>query len=277
MDTAIGPPLERALRVYLAACRRIRTERDADGLLDLLRGVPEPEFRLHRFGEHLRSRSAEEAAWTLAYVYERLASGDGRARQVGLHFLDRDRLARVLAPEQLRAVAEVLRRRGHSSAGFFGTHAEPSAPTDDDILPRPKEPVGYRISLARRALAGVVERLLFDPDARVVRTLLGNPRLTEAEVLRLAASRRVAPEALVAVAQADRWIAHYPVKVALANNPATPTRIVLGLLPYLMRQDLEEVTASASRNEVRAQAASLLERRSIPRRALHPGENPVDI
>ncbi|RPI01912.1 MAG: hypothetical protein EHM71_15855, partial [Zetaproteobacteria bacterium] len=256
MDTAIGPPLERALRVYLAACRRIRTERDTDGLLDLLRGVPEPEIRLHRFGEHLRSRSAEEAAWTLAYVYERLASGDGRARQVGLHFLDRDRLARVLAPEQLRAVAEVLRRRGHSCAGLFGTHSGPSAPTDDDILPRPKEPVGSRISLARRALAGVVERLLFDPDARVVRTLLGNPRLTEAEVLRLAASRRVAPEALVAVAQDDRWIARYAVKVALANNPATPSRIVLGLLPHLMRQDLEEVSASASRNEVRARAAS---------------------
>jgi hypothetical protein len=143
------------------------------------------------------------------------------------------------------------------------------------LLPRPKEPVGYRISLARRALAGVLERLLFDPDARVVRILLGNSRLTEAEVLKLAASRRASPEALVAVAQDDRWIACYPVKVALANNPATPTRVVLGLLPYLMRQDLRDVSAGASRSAVRNQATSLLKRRSglphvLPSRA-RPG------
>jgi hypothetical protein len=116
--------------------------------------------------------------------------------------------------------------------------------------------------MARRALAGVIERLLYDPDARVVRALLGNPRLTEAEVVRLAASRRAHPDALAAIAQDDRWIVRYPVKVALANNPATPMRIVLGLLPYLVRQDLRDLSAGASRREVQAHAASLLARGS---------------
>jgi hypothetical protein len=92
--------------------------------------------------------------------------------------------------------------------------------------------------------------------------LLGNPRLTEADVLKLAASRRAGVEGLEAIAQDDRWIVRYPVKVALANNPATPTRVVLGLLPYLLRQDLAELAASASRAEIRSQAASLLARRS---------------
>ena len=119
--------------------------------------------------------------------------------------------------------------------------------------------------MARRALAGAIERLLFDPDARVVRVLLGNPRLTEAAVLKLAASRRASPDALAAIAEDDRWIVRYPVKVALANNPATPTRIVLGLLPYLVRQDVRELSASSSRAEVRAQAVSLLARRSVSR------------
>jgi len=277
MDTAIGPRLETALRVYLVACRRLRTERDADGLLNLLRGVAEAELRLHRFGEHLRSRSADEAAWTLAYLHERLASGDGRARRVGLGLLDMDRLVRVLPPEQLHAAAAVLRKRGHASAGLFGDETGPTESTDDNILPRPKEPVGYRIALARRALAGLLERLLFDPDARVVRTLLGNSRLTEAEVLKLAASRRASPEALVAVAQDDRWIARYPVKVALANNPVTPTRVVLGLLPYLMRQDLRDVSAGASRSEVRKQAMFLLKRRSGLQHMPPAGRDPVDI
>jgi hypothetical protein len=65
--------------------------------------------------------------------------------------------------------------------------------------------------------------------------LLGNPRVTEAEVVKLAASRRAGPQALEIVAQDDRWIARYPVKLALANNPATPARIALGLLPYRFR------------------------------------------
>jgi hypothetical protein len=263
MDTAIGLRLETALKVYLTACRRLRTERDLDGLLNLLVNVVDPELRLYRFGEHLRSRSADEAAWSLASLQERVVRGDARAHRVGFGLLDEGRLGRVVPAERLQAAAAILRRRGHAGAGLFRDETGRKDAGDADVLPRPKEPVGYRISLARRALAGVIERLLFDPDARVVRVLLGNPRLTEAEVLKLAASRRAHPEALEAIAQDDRWIVRYPVKVALANNPAAPMRIVLGLLPYLVRQDLRDLSAGASRPEVRARAASLLARRPV--------------
>lgn len=275
MSTAIGPPLERALEACLAACRRLRTEREADALLSLLAAVLDPEIRLHRFGEYLRRRSAGETAWTLAYVRERLVCGDSRAQRVGLVLLDRDRLARVLPAGQLRAAAECLRRRGHVGAALLDDGPLCGDATGDDALPRPKEPVGYRISLARRALAGVLERLLFDPDSRVVRTLLGNPRLTEAEVVKLAASRRASAEALEALVQDDRWIARYAVKIALANNPATPTRVVLALLPHLMSQDLREVAVGAARADVREHAASLLARRT-PWVAHVPGRNPAN-
>ena len=177
-------------------------------------------------------------------------------------WLDTSRLGRVLPPEHLRAAAALLRKRGHASAGLFGDESGRAGSADDDVLPRSKEAIGYRVSLARRAVAGVVERLLFDPDARVVRILLGNPRLTEAEVVRLAASRRATPDALEAIAQDHGWIARYPVKVALANNPVTPMRIVLGLLPYLLRQDLRALSVGTARDVVRDQARTLLARRS---------------
>ncbi len=263
MDIAIGLRFETALKGYLTACRRLRTERDLDGLLSLLALVVDPELRLHRFGEHLRSRSANEAAWSLASLHDRVVRGDARARGIGLGLLDEGRLGRVVPVERLQDAAAILRRRGHASAGLFRSETGRTGAGDSDVLPRPKEPVGYRISLARRALVGAIERLLFDPDARVVRALLGTPRLTEAEVVKLAAARRVHPDALDAIAQDDRWIARYPVKVALANNPATPIRIVLGLLPHLVRQDLRDLSAGASRAEVRAHAASLLARRPV--------------
>jgi hypothetical protein len=277
MDTAIGPRLETTLLVYLAACRRLRTERDADGLLNLLIGVADPGIRLHRFAEHLRSRSVHEAAWTLAYLQEQMVRGDGRARRVGFGLLDRGRLLRVLPPEQVHAVATQLRKRGHASAALLADEPRGADATDATSVPRPKEPVGYRISLARRAPAGVLERLLLDPDPRVVRTLLGNPRLTEAEVVTLAASRRVTPEALEAVVQDDRWIARYRVKVALANNPGTPARIVLGLLPYLMRQDLQDLALSTARPEVRQQATAFVAQRSGLPEGNTPGRGPADV
>lgn len=269
MDHAIGLRLDSTFQAYLLACRRLRTEREADRLVDLLVGVVDPTLRLHRFGEHLRSRSVEETAWTFARLLARVAEGDVRAQQIGFGLLDRGRLEQVLSSAHLTAAAEALRKRGHPGAALFADAPRRGPEAEDGVLPRPTEPIGYRISLARRAIAGAVERLLFDPDPRVVRALLGNPRVTEAEVVKLAASRRADPQALAIVAQDDRWIARYPVKVALANNPATPVRIALGLLPYLMRQDLRALSASDPRGEVRSQASALLLRQS----GLRPGLN----
>jgi hypothetical protein len=230
--------------------------------LGQLGAIEDAEIRLRRFAERLTGLRAEEAAWMLARVQERVIDGDGSARRIGFGLLHASRLERVLPSESIQAIAEALRIRRHSGALLFGRDPRAESSGDDGILPPPKEPVGYRISLARRALAGMMERLLHDPDPRVVRTLLGNPRLTEADALKLAASRRASAEALEAIAQDDRWVARYPIKVALANNPAAPMGIVVGLLPHLMSQDLRILAGSASREIIRAQALALLARRS---------------
>jgi hypothetical protein len=243
---------------HLTAWRRSRAGRDADALLRLLDAVADPQLRLHRFAEHLADRTAEAAATTIARFHDLSVAGDRRALQVCLGLLDRNRLARVLAAETLDAVAAAAQASGHPSAGLFVEDGRRSDAEEDEVVPRPTEPVGYRIAQARRPVAALVERLLFDPDPRVVQTVLGNPRLTEAEVLKLAASRRAVPEALEAIAQDDRWIVRYPVKIALAANPATPARVIVALLPHLMRQDLKDLALRASREDVRARAAAIL-------------------
>jgi hypothetical protein len=261
MDGAARLRFLQLLQAFLQAVRCRRTWHGTDRLLGLLGGIADPELRLHRFGEHLQARTAEEAAWTIAELWDRVAAGERVAQTIGLGLLDARRLARVLEADHLKGAQAVLEASGHVSAGLFSPAKPGRDPRDDETAPRPKEPVGFRISLARQPVARVLDRLLFDPDARVVRTILGNPRLTEAEVVKLAASRRAAPEVLEVIAQDDRWVARYPVKVALANNPATPLRVVLGLLPYLLHQDLRAVAAGSSRAEVREQASSLLSQR----------------
>lgn len=261
MDGAARLRLLQVLEGFLQAVRRRRTRQDADRLLVLLGGIADPELRLHRFGAYLRARTPEEAARIIAALWDRVTSGGRLAQSMCLGLLDFSRLARVVGADRLQGVQAALEADGEPSAGLFAPGKARRDLQGEETAPRPKEPVGLRIALARRPVARLVDRLLFDPDARVVRTILGNPRLTEAEVVKLAASRRAAPEVLEVIAQDDRWIARYPVKVALANNPTTPLRVVLGLLPYLLHQDLRAVAGGSPRAEVREQATSLLSRR----------------
>jgi hypothetical protein len=261
MDGAVRLRLLQALQAFLQATQRRRTCQESDRLLMLLAGIADPDLRLHRFGEHLGTRTPEEAARSVAELWRRVATGERLAQTVCFGLLDARRLARVVEADHLKGVQAILEAEGDPSAGLFLPGKSRRDLQDDETIPRPKEQVGLRISQARRPVPRVVDRLLFDPDARVVRTILGNPRLTEAEVIKLAASRRAAPEVLEIVAQDDRWITRYLVKVALANNPVTPLRVVLGLLPYLLHQDLRAVAAGSPRAEVREQAASLLSQR----------------
>jgi len=245
-----------ALHAHLRACRRFQAWRDVEGLLARLDASVDPDLRLHRFGEFLALRSSDAAAWIIVYLQARVNAGDPRARRVCTGLLDRDRLSRVLTRQRLGAIRGALEGLGGPATGLLGTGGRPGARPDEETASR--EPVGARISQARRQLPALLDRLLFDPDVRVVRALLGNPRLGEAALLRLAAARRATPEALRAIAAVPDWIGRYPVKVALANNPATPADLAAGILPHLLDQDLRTLAEAAARPGMRRLAASLL-------------------
>jgi hypothetical protein len=250
-----------ALQAFLQAARCRRAWHKTDRLLVVLGGIADPELRLYRFGEYLRERTPEEAAWTVAALWDRVAAGDRQTQTICLGLLDAKSLGRMLEASQLEKVRGLLDANRHASAELFIPTTPGWALSDRETVRRPKEPVGFRISRARQPIAKALDRLLFDPDARVIRAVLRNPRLIEADVVKLAASRRAAAEVLEIIAQDHRWIARYAVKVALANNPTTPLRVALGLLPYLLHQDLRALAAGASRPKLREQALRLLSRR----------------
>lgn len=105
--------------------------------------------------------------------------------------------------------------------------------------------LGERKSLARRHDRELIARVLRDPHPDVMRILLGNPRLTENDVLRLCARRPVASDVLREVFRCARWIVRYPIKVALVMNPFAPVDLALQLLPLLHEQDLKRVFSAA--------------------------------
>ncbi len=92
----------------------------------------------------------------------------------------------------------------------------------------------------------MLERLLRDPDQSVLTILLGNPRLTEEDVIRVAARRPTTAGAQRAIFASERFISRYAVKRALVLNPYTPSDLAARLVPLLTLVDLEEVAADSS-------------------------------
>lgn len=105
--------------------------------------------------------------------------------------------------------------------------------------------LGERKALARRNDRDLIARVLRDPHPDVIKVLLGNPSLTEDDVVRLCARRPVPPQVLREVFLTPRWIARYRVRRALIRNPYCPREAALQLAPHLNAQDAREVSESA--------------------------------
>jgi hypothetical protein len=107
----------------------------------------------------------------------------------------------------------------------------------------------------------------------VVQNLLGNPRLTEDDVLRMAARRPAYPRVIGEIARHPRWSQRARVRLAIVQNPGSPVDLSVPLVRLLTRAELREVLAAADVPAVvRAAAGELLERRPpVPERG-GPGE-----
>jgi hypothetical protein len=137
-----------------------------------------------------------------------------------------------------------------------------AARAERPLVPRGRPlTLGERKALARGHRRDVLEKLVRDPHPDVVSILLGNPHLTERDVLRIATRRPAPVSTLTAVAASERWITRYSVKRALVLNPSTPPHITVRLAATLGSADLQLVAADANLPEVlRSQAALLLAR-----------------
>jgi hypothetical protein len=123
-------------------------------------------------------------------------------------------------------------------------------------------PLGRRRSLAKGDDPLLLEKLALDPDPQVIANLLRNPRLREAEVVRIAALRTVPTSTLIEVARAPRWSKRTHVRVALARNPNCPLDVALQALGTLPLPELREMRGDPGLpDETRRQVLAEIERR----------------
>jgi hypothetical protein len=89
----------------------------------------------------------------------------------------------------------------------------------------------------------VAGALIATGHAQVLEIALENPRLTEAQILKVLWRDKLPQVVVLTVANHRKWSQHYNVRLALVRNSSTPLSIVLGYLPQLTVVDLRELAA----------------------------------
>jgi hypothetical protein len=159
------------------------------------------------------------------------------------------------APALKSSIGAVAQARGQDSLARFLGHAESEVQDEEETRESERDipdfgkgrplMLGERKSLARTHDRTLLARVLRDPHPDVIKILLDNPAVVEADVVRLCARRPSPPQVLSEVFLHQRWVLRYRVRLALALNPFTPEEITLQILPHLSAADLREVRTSS--------------------------------
>lgn len=108
----------------------------------------------------------------------------------------------------------------------------------------PTQPLGTKLTLARRGTAAVAEMLLREGLAPVVEACLDNPRLKEGAVNQFITSFQSTAETISMVARNCRWKGRPNIRLAILKNPRTPAIWFTLFLPGLPSQVLRELLCS---------------------------------
>ncbi|WP_437780624.1 hypothetical protein [Sorangium sp. So ce1097] len=173
-----------------------------------------------------------------------------------------EQLRELAASGALLSLSRLLRRKPRR-------HGAPSAspPPDDERHVAASSAgraltLGERRALARRPTRAAFDALLRDPHPLVIRNLLANPRLTEDDVVRLAARRPAIPEVVTEIARHPEWPQRARVRMAIVQNPGAPPEVAVPMVRLLLRPELLQLVAAPDVPAVvRAAARELLERR----------------
>jgi hypothetical protein len=229
------------------------------------------ELRAGLVGSEIASYPEAEVADALEEIALLAEQADTRAREVlgaAMPLLtdpSRDALVTSLRSEAhergLFALARLLRRRTGIRDGAHEVPEPAERHPNESRYGRPLT-LGERKALARNNNRDMLDRLLRDPHPHVIRNILPNPRITEDDIVRLAAKRPTFPDIQAEISKSAKWSVRQRVRMALVQNPYTPPSIAVPILSLLVRPELEQVVAATDIPPiVRGAALELLGRR----------------
>ncbi len=245
------------------------------------RSLLDPVLRADYLRDAMQSADLTELAAGLDDLSARAEQAELPAREVLLSVVDAlnaeasvdlvQRLREEAAGASLLSLERLVRSPlGRAAADAKDAKADPREERVPDYGRGRPLTLGERKSLARRPDRSMMDRLFSDPHPDVIRGLLRNPKVTEDDVIRLAARRPGRAEILTEVARSPKWVHRARVRLTLLLNPATPLEIAARITGLLVRQELKLVAeATHVADGVRALCLEHLERRP-------PGERDED-
>ena len=195
--------------------------------------------------------SPVELVYTLHYIHSRAANGSARARELMQEFALEPSAVSQLPYDILQEGYQIARDKGLESIQglfFIGRledgrempiqHMDTQGISTNEHL---ELPLGLRRKAAREQNRHVLDRLLHDQNWRVIELLLDNPRITERDVVKIAARRPTQPAILELVSKHPKWSGRYRIRKSIVCNPKTPYPLARSLLDTLLQQDIQEV------------------------------------
>lgn len=209
--------------------------------------LPHPDVRRESLRAAMRTWDGEDLAHWLGFLANRRGDQDYRALWLDtvIHLLSSPE---CLPPERAEEVSRRLEGHPLRSMAAFLSVAEADRAAVEGVAPKyalEEVPLGTRKWRARGTNREVLRLLCADPDPSVLRILLANPRITEAEALRIASRRPQVPGAFLEVLVSARFGVRETVQVALVLNPWCPVRLGLAVTPLLSRACLMDIVRSS--------------------------------
>jgi hypothetical protein len=122
--------------------------------------------------------------------------------------------------------------------------------------------VAEKIKLATLGSKSARRLLIRDTNKIVASAVIKSPKIREDEVQAIAQDRTVADEIIRIILGRRDWVKSYPIRLALAQNPKTPSPKALRLLETLQDRDLRGIAKSRNvASAVAAGAVRILARR----------------
>ena len=108
----------------------------------------------------------------------------------------------------------------------------------------PSEPLGNKISLAKRASSNLLLPLLKEGHSQIIGASLENPRLQESAIFQFLTSGCTSPETISIVARHPRWSKRKNLQRAILKNHHTPQVWFIHFLPHLPTAEVRNLLHS---------------------------------
>lgn len=209
--------------------------------------VSDISMRRSKLAHRLKRLTPEPLLHVLKEILEGNAAGNAKAQSVYLALIKNRDLNGAIGYEKMTELYEIAGEKGYEDVQQLlrSSKAKRIKITDEETshlaLKLKHLTLGEKKALARRKDFKNIEFLLYDTNPVVISNLLMNPRITEAEVIKIAASKMTRRPVIEEIFKSDKWISRYRVKKALVFNDNTPIDISLNLCNSLMKKDLKLV------------------------------------